>query len=60
MQLAAHERYLRAQTGILAVLHTWSRVMIYINPHVHMRVPGVGLSRDCGTVFFSAVSILLR
>ena len=43
MQLAADERYLGAQIGILAVLHTWSRAMVY-HPHVHLLVPGVGLS----------------
>jgi len=52
MQLAGDERYLGAQIGILAVLHTWSRAMIY-HPHVHLLVPGVGLSRDGATVYFS-------
>jgi len=68
MQLTADERYVGAQIGILAVLHTWSRAMIY-HPHVHLLVPGVGLSRDGSTVFFSrreylvpvkALSILFR
>ena len=45
MKLAADQRYLGAQIGILSVLHTWSRAMIY-HPHVHLLVPGVGLSRD--------------
>jgi len=52
MQMAADERYIGAQIGILAVLHTWSQTMIY-HPHVHMLVPGVGLARDGRTVFFS-------
>jgi hypothetical protein len=45
MKLAADKHYLGAQIGILAVLHTWGRAMIY-HPHVHLLVPGVGLSRD--------------
>ena len=45
MKLAADQRYLGAQIGILSVLHTWSRAMSY-HPHVHLLVPGVGVSRD--------------
>ena len=52
VQLAADERYVGAQIGILAVLHTWSRAMIY-HPHVHLLVPGVGLGPDGDTVHFS-------
>jgi len=53
IKLAADERYLGTRfIGILAVLHTWSRAMLY-HPHVHLLVPAVGLSRDCGTVHFS-------
>lgn len=51
MKLAADERYLGARIGILAVLHTWSRAMIY-HPHLHLLVPGVGLSGDGTTAFF--------
>jgi hypothetical protein len=51
MKLCADQRYLGAQVGILAVLHTWSRAMIY-HPHVHLLVPGVGLSRDGRNVYF--------
>jgi hypothetical protein len=51
MKLAADERYLGAQIGILAVLHTWGRAMIY-HPHVHLLVPGVGLSRDGTLAYF--------
>ena len=53
MKLAADDHYLGTQLiGILAVLHTWSRAMLY-HPHVHLLVPAVGLSRDGGTVLFS-------
>ena len=51
MKLCDDERYLGAQIGILAVLHTWSRAMIY-HPHVHLLVPGVGLSPDGRSVYF--------
>lgn len=51
MKLAGDERYLGAQIGFLAVLHTWTQAMIY-HPHVHLLVPGVGLSRDGTNVYF--------
>ena len=38
-------RFLGAQTGAVAVLHTWSSTMTY-HPHVHMIVPAGGLSED--------------
>jgi len=43
--LAGHPRRLGAQLGMLGVLHTWSRTLIY-HPHVHYLVPGGGLSPD--------------
>ena len=52
MKLCADERYLGAQIGILAVLHTWGRAMIY-HPHAHLLVPGVGVSRDGAVAYFS-------
>ncbi len=53
IKLAADKRYLGTRfIGILAVLHTWSRAMLY-HPHVHLLVPAVGLSKDGGTVHFS-------
>ena len=43
--LAANPRRLGAQLGMLGVLHTWSRTLIY-HPHLHYLVPGGGLSPD--------------
>lgn len=43
--LAGNPRRLGAQLGMLGVLHTWSRTLIY-HPHVHYLVPGGGLSPD--------------
>jgi hypothetical protein len=43
--IAAHDRYLGAQLGLLAVLQTWTRDLRY-HPHVHLLVPGGGLSAD--------------
>ena len=43
--LAGNPRRLGAQLGMLGVLHTWSRTLIY-HPHVHYLVPGGGLSAD--------------
>ncbi|HRY50572.1 MAG TPA: transposase [Candidatus Paceibacterota bacterium] len=43
--LAANPKRLGAQLGMLGVLHTWSRTLIY-HPHLHYLVPGGGLSLD--------------
>jgi hypothetical protein len=44
-ELAANPRRLGASLGLLGVLHTWSRTLIY-HPHVHYLVPAGGLSLD--------------
>jgi hypothetical protein len=44
--LAANPRLLGAQLGMLGVLHTWSRTLIF-HPHIHYLIPGGGLSPDC-------------
>lgn len=43
--LAGNPRRLGAQLGMLGVLHTWSRTLIF-HPHIHYLIPGGGLSRD--------------
>jgi len=44
-KLARDPRYVGAQIGALAVLHTWTRAMLY-HPHVHLLVPAGGLHPD--------------
>ena len=43
--IAADPKHLGARIGITAVLHTWGSAMTH-HPHVHMIVPGGGLSPD--------------
>jgi hypothetical protein len=43
--LAADPKYLGAELGFLAVLHTWGQTLT-LHPHVHCVVPGGGLSPD--------------
>jgi hypothetical protein len=43
--LAADPHYVGGALGILAVLHTWTRTLLY-HPHVHCLVPGGGLAPD--------------
>lgn len=43
MQLAEDERFVGGQVGILAVLHTWTRAMVW-HPHIHCLVTGGGLA----------------
>jgi putative transposase/transposase-like zinc-binding protein len=46
LKLARDPRYLGAATpGLLAVLHTWTRAMLY-HPHVHLLVTAGGISGD--------------
>jgi Putative transposase/Transposase zinc-binding domain len=45
LQIAADPKHLGARIGITAVLHTWGSAMTH-HPHVHMIVPGGGLSPD--------------
>ena len=45
MTIAADPRHLGARIGITAVLHTWGSAMTH-HPHIHMIVPGGGISRD--------------
>jgi len=45
MTIAADPRHLGARIGITAVLHTWGSAMTH-HPHIHMIVPGGGISLD--------------
>jgi hypothetical protein len=65
LTIAADPRHLGARVGITAVLHTWGSAMTH-HPHIHMIVPGGGLSAD-GTRwvasrpdFFLPVRVLSR
>jgi hypothetical protein len=63
--IAADPRHLGARIGITSVLHTWGSALIH-HPHVHMIVPGGGLSADgtrwiaCRPGFFLPVRVLSR
>ena len=62
---AADPKHLGARIGITAVLHTWGSTMTH-HPHVHMIVPGGGISLDgerwvsCRPDFFLPVRVLSR
>jgi hypothetical protein len=45
LTIAANPRHLGARIGITAVLHTWGSALTH-HPHIHMIVPGGGLSPD--------------
>ena len=65
LTIAADPKHLGARVGITAVLHTWGSAMTH-HPHVHMIVPGGGLSPDgdrwvsCRPGFFLPVRVLSR
>src|SRR3981189_2555408 len=45
LTIAADPKHLGARIGITSVLHSWGSAMTH-HPHLHMIVPGVGLSMD--------------
>lgn len=45
LTIAADPKHLGARVGITAVLHSWGSAMTH-HPHIHMIVPGGGLSAD--------------
>ncbi len=45
LTIAADPKHLGARIGVTAVLHTWGSALTH-HPHVHMIVPGGGLSLD--------------
>jgi hypothetical protein len=57
LQIAADPKRLGARIGMTSVLHTWGSAMTH-HPHVHMIVPGGGLSPD-GTRWVSSRSNFL-
>lgn len=65
MTIAADPKRMGARTGMTSVLHTWGSALTH-HPHIHMIVPGGGLSLD-GTKwvgskpgFFLHVRVLSR
>ena len=44
-ELAADRKYLGAELGLTAILHTWGQNLMF-HPHVHIIVPGGGLTAD--------------
>ena len=52
LTIAADRRHLGARIGITAVLHTWGSALTH-HPHIHMIVPGGGISLD-GTRWVSS------
>ena len=56
--IAADPKHLGARIGITAVLHTWGSAMTH-HPHLHMIVPGGGLSPDGSRWIASRPAFLL-
>jgi len=63
--IAADPKHLGARIGVTSVLHTWGSALTH-HPHVHMIVPGGGISLDgqswaaCRPGFFLPVRVLSR
>jgi len=65
MTIGADPKRLGAKVGITSVLHTWGSALTH-HPHIHMSVPGGGLSPNgtewvsCKPGFFLHVRVLAR
>jgi Putative transposase/Transposase zinc-binding domain len=65
LMIAADPKHLGGRIGITSVLHTWGSAMTH-HPHVHMIVPGGGISPDgerwvpCRPGFLLPVRVLSR
>jgi len=65
LTIAADPKHLGGRIGITSVLHTWGSAMTH-HPHIHMIVPGGGISLDgkswisCRPGFFLPVRLLSR
>jgi hypothetical protein len=65
LTIAADPKHLGARVGVLSVLHTWGSALTH-HPHVHMVVPGGGISLDgikwvsCRPGFLLPVRVLSR
>ena len=65
LTIAADPKHLGARIGFIAVLHSWGSAMTH-HPHVHMIVPGGGISLDgerwiaCRRGFFLPVLVLSK
>jgi hypothetical protein len=65
LTIAADPKHLGARIGLLSVLHTWGSALNH-HPHVHMIVPGGGISLDgarwvaCRPDFLLYVGVLSR
>ncbi len=65
LTIAADPKHMGARIGITSVLHTWGSALTH-HPHVHMIVPGGGISPDgqrwvsCRPRFFLPVRVLSR
>src|SRR4030088_770886 len=63
LAIASDPKRLGARIGVTAVLHTWGSALTH-HPHVHMIVPGGGLSPDgstwiaCRSNYFLTVEVL--
>ena len=62
--IGADPKHLGAETGMIAILHSWGQTLTH-HPHVHCIVPGGGLAPDgrwvaCRPGFFLPVHVLSR
>jgi hypothetical protein len=45
MLLSQDKRFLGADIGLMGILQTWTRQLVY-HPHIHFLIPGGGIRND--------------
>jgi hypothetical protein len=59
LKLAKDKRFLGGMAGLLGVLQTWRRDLLY-HLHIHYLIPGIGISDDRKKVFRSKQDFLMH
>jgi len=57
--LARDKRFLGGQTGMVAVLHTWTQTLQY-HPHIHYVIPGMAFDPKKNTLRFAREGFLVH
>lgn len=57
--LAKDKKYLGAEIGMMGILHSWTRALIY-HPHVHYLIPGGGITDNGKKIRFSDDNFLMH
>lgn len=58
-KLALDKRFIGGKTGMIGVLHTWTRQLTF-HPHIHFIIPGIAIADKKQKITFSKNGFLMR